>query len=87
MSAQPISSSQPAVSRTPAPLLLSSEFWGGVTLVAAWLAVLFVGIFGGNIETASAGGDRSSVPVVVIVAIAALLATVSVGRWAFRSAR
>lgn len=61
------------------------SFWGGITLVAIWLAVLFVGIFGGNVETHSAGGDSSSWPVVVIVAIAALLATVSIGRWAFRT--
>jgi hypothetical protein len=60
------------------------NFWGGISLVAIWLAVLFVGVFGGNVETHSAGGDSSSWPVVVIVAIVALLATVSIGRWAFR---
>ena len=62
---------------------LSKEFWGGVSLVTIWLAVLFVGVFGGNIQTSSAGGDSSSWPVVAVVAVAALLATVSVGRWAF----
>ena len=66
-----------------ASLPLSREFWGGVTLVAVWLAVLFVGVFGGNVQTSSATGDSSSWPVVVVVAVAALLATVSVGRWAF----
>ena len=63
---------------------LSGTFWGGVTLVTMWLAVLFVGVFGGDIQTASVAGSRSSLPVVVVVALAALLATVSVGRWAFR---
>lgn len=66
-------------------LLLSGAFWGGVTLVSIWLAVLFVGIFGGNIETAGTDGSRSSWPVVAVVAIAALFATISVGRWGFRS--
>jgi len=63
---------------------LSGTFWGGVTLVTMWLAVLFVGVFGGDIQTASVDGSRSSWPVVVVVALAALLATISVGRWAFR---
>ena len=57
---------------------------GGVSLVTIFpLAVLFVGVFGGNVQTTSAGGDSSSWPVVAVVAVAALLATVSVGRWAF----
>lgn len=62
---------------------LSKEFWGGVSLVTIWLAVLFVGVFGGNIQTTSADGSSSSWPVVTVVAIAALLGTISVGRWAF----
>lgn len=62
---------------------LRKEFWGGVTLVTIWLAVLFVGIFGGSIETHSADGSGGSFPVVVVVAMIALPATISVGRWAF----
>ncbi|MGZ4223278.1 MAG: hypothetical protein ACXVH3_19360 [Solirubrobacteraceae bacterium] len=48
-----------------------------------WLAVLFVGIFGGNIIRTTAGGTSSSVPVVVVVALVALLGTLVVGRRAF----
>lgn len=66
---------------------LSGTFWGGVTVVTMWLAVLFVGIFGGNIQTAGADGSRSSWPVVAVVALSALLATVSVARAAFRAPR
>ena len=65
---------------------LAKEFWGGIALVVIWLAVLFVGIWGGDIESTSAGGGSSSVPVVTAVALAALLATVSIGHWAFRQA-
>ncbi|HWA52708.1 MAG TPA: hypothetical protein VG816_00910 [Solirubrobacterales bacterium] len=83
MSAQPVFSSRPAAMGAWAPWLLRREFWGGITLVVVWLSVLFTGIFGGNIENADAGGGSSSVPVVVVVSIAALLATVSIGRWAF----
>jgi hypothetical protein len=64
--------------------MLDREFWGGVTLVTMWPAVLFVGVFGGDIKTVGADGSASSIPVVVVVAVVALLATVSVGRWAFR---
>ena len=66
-----------------AALALRREVWGGLTLIVIWLAVLFVGIFGGNVQTADAGGGGSSFPVVVVVALIALFATISVGRWAF----
>lgn len=83
-------SCQPVSDRTSGPspwagLLLSRALWGGVALVAIWLSVLFVGVFGGDIVKTNADGSSSSVPVVVVVAIVALLATMSVGRWAFRS--
>ncbi|MBS1845270.1 MAG: hypothetical protein JST53_12710, partial [Actinobacteria bacterium] len=39
---------------------------------------------GGDVHTASNDGSASSFPVVAIVAVCALLATVSVGHWAFR---
>ena len=63
---------------------LGREFWGGFGIAVAWLAVLFVGIFGGDIDNVDAGGGVSSVPVVVVVAIAALFATASIARWALK---
>ena len=48
-----------------------------------WVAVLFVGVFGGNIVHAGAGGGSSSVPVGVVVAGVALIATWLLGRVAF----
>lgn len=70
-----------------ASLLVSRAFWGGVVLVAMWLAVLFVGVFGGNILKTGPGGESSSWPVVVVVAVAALLATIPVAHSAFRPPR
>ncbi|HYB23313.1 MAG TPA: hypothetical protein VED41_05915 [Solirubrobacteraceae bacterium] len=67
--------------------MISRAFWGGVALVAMWLAVLFVGVFGGSILHTSASGESSSVPVVVVVAVAALLATIPVAHAAFRPQR
>jgi hypothetical protein len=56
--------------------------WAGLAIISMWLAVLFVGVFGGNIQQAGASGT-SSVPVVVVVAIVALIGTYAVGRRAF----
>ncbi len=77
----------PAEKRSWASLLISSAFWGGIGLAAIWLSVLFVGVFGGNIVKINPGAGGSSTPVVVVVAVAALLATMSVGRTAFRPSR
>ena len=70
--------------RLPAVLLCARPLWAGLSIIAMWLAVLFVGVFGGNIVHASAGGGSSSVPVVVVVAVVALIATWLVGRIAFK---
>jgi len=75
---RPISMSRPSES-----WLHARELWGGVAIISMWLAVLFVGIFGGNIVKSSAGGSSSSWPVVVVVAVVALIGTVVVGRRAF----
>ena len=53
---QSISTDHSVKARPWAAWSLSRELWGGVTLLAIWLAVLFVGVFGSNINTASAGG-------------------------------
>jgi hypothetical protein len=49
-----------------------------------WLAVLFVGVFGGNILSSTPGGTSTSVPVVVAVLPFVLPATVVVARRGFR---
>jgi hypothetical protein len=60
--------------------LYARELWAGVSIVAMWLAVLFVGVYGGSINRTSADGSTSSVPVVVVVACAAFVATLVIGR-------
>lgn len=84
MSMGAVTEGRTSPARATRPGMLDREFWGGVTLVTIWLAVLFVGVFGGDIKTVGSDGSAASIPVVVVVAIVALLATVSVGRWAFR---
>jgi hypothetical protein len=49
-----------------------------------WLAVLFVGVFGGEIVSSTPGGTSTSVPVVVALIPFVLPATVVVARRGFR---
>lgn len=64
--------------------LLVPEMWATLAIVVMWLAVLFSAIFGPNIVNTSAGGDTSSVPSAVVVALFAFLATWVVARYGFR---
>lgn len=59
--------------------------WGSAATDSMWLAVLVVGVWGGNGNTTSAGGASSSWPVVATIALFALIATVPVARCAFRA--
>jgi hypothetical protein len=51
-----------------------------------WLAVLFVGLFGGDIVNSTPGGSSSSVPVVVVLLPFVLPATIVAARRGFTSA-
>lgn len=80
----------PRVARGRLEWLDLPAFWGGLAIVAMWLAVLFVGVFGPDIVSHSGVGDignGSSVPSVVVVAPCALVATWLVARNAFRRER
>jgi hypothetical protein len=69
--------------------------WAGVAIATMWLAVLFVGLFGGDIVTTNGVspatgdviGNGSRVPAVVPVAVCAVIATVFVAFWGFRERR
>jgi hypothetical protein len=63
------------------------EMWASLAIIVMWLAVLFDAIFGPNIVNTSSGGDSSSVPSAVAVAIFAFLGTWVVARYGFRRQR
>ena len=60
------------------------EMWAALAIVVMSLRVLFDAIYGPNIVNTSPGGDASSVPSAVAVALFAFLATWVVARYGFR---
>ena len=63
--------------------LLVPAFWGAVSIIAMWLAVLFDGIYGGNMIFANAGSGPTIIPSAVAVALFAFIGTVAVAKRAF----
>jgi hypothetical protein len=62
--------------------LLVPGFWATVSIVMMWLAVLFDGIFGGDM-TFTSPPHLTVIPSVVAVALFAAIATASVAKRAF----
>jgi hypothetical protein len=68
--------------RDAASRLLVPEFWASLTIVAMWLAVLFDGVFGGNLVFARPP-NVTTVPSAVMVAIFAAVGTSAVAKRGF----
>jgi hypothetical protein len=67
--------------------LLVPGFWGAVSIITMWLAVLFDGVFGGDMvfsNQSNPAGGPTIIASAVPVALFACLATISVARHAFR---
>jgi uncharacterized RDD family membrane protein YckC len=65
--------------------LLVPAFWGAVSIIAMWLAVLFDGIYGSDMifnNNAGSGGP-TIIPSAVAVALFAFIGTVAVAKRAF----
>ena len=63
--------------------LLVPAFWGAVSIVAMWLAVLFDGIFGDDMVFTNAGSGPTIIPSAVAVALFAFIGTTAVAKRAF----
>ena len=63
------------------------EMWASVAIVVMWLSVLLDAIFGPDIVKSTAGGDHSTVPSAVVLALFAFLGTWVVARYGFRHER
>jgi len=60
--------------------LLVPAFWGAVSVVAMWLAVLFDGIFGGDIVFSNPSSGPTIISSSVVVALFAMIGTVAVAK-------
>ena len=63
--------------------ILVREMWATVAIVAMWVAVLFVGVYGGDASFHSVDSSFSTIPSVVFVALFAAIGTGSVAKRVF----
>ena len=77
--AQPVSQSSPS-------WLHARALWAGASIITMWLAVLFVGVFGGDFISSSSTNGYTQIPVVIFLIPFVLAATIAVARRGFKSA-
>jgi uncharacterized membrane protein YfcA len=63
--------------------LLVPGFWGALSIVTMWLAVLFDGIFGGDMTFTNTPANVTTMPSAVAVALFAVIGTSAVAKRAF----
>jgi hypothetical protein len=69
--------------QTPATWWRLSEIWGTLAIVGMWLAVILVGVYGGDMTFASPSNGTTVIPVGAVVAVCAAIATAAVSKRAF----
>lgn len=89
MSTTPVPTSTTAAqtarrSASPPAWMQAEGMWASLAIAVMWMAVLFLGIYGGDIVNDTPGGTTSHVPSAVAVALLALIATIFVARWGLR---
>jgi uncharacterized membrane protein len=63
--------------------ILVREMWATVAIVAMWVAVLLVGVYGGDATFHSVDSSSSTIPSGVLVALFAAIGTGSVAKRVF----
>lgn len=87
MAIEPSSVDAAAPSREAAPTawIHARALWAGLSIITMWLAVLFVGVFGGDfVHSSPTGFTKFSVVVFLLPFV--LPATIVIGRRGFRNA-
>ena len=62
---------------------LVREMWAAVAIVAMWVAVLFVGVYGGDAIFQSVDSSVTTIPAGVLVALFAAVGTGSIAKRVF----
>lgn len=70
----------------PDPWWRLPEIWGTLAITAMWLAVILVGVYGGDMTFASPSNGTTVIPIGAVVAVCAAFATAAVSKRAFRRA-
>jgi len=60
-------------------------FWAAIAILGMWTAVLVDAVWGADLVATSAGGDTTSFPSAIPIALFVSIATVFVARYGFRS--
>jgi len=63
--------------------LFVPAFWGTLAIVTMWLAVLFDGVFGGDMVFSHPTNGTTTIPSAVLVALFAVIGTASVAKRVF----
>jgi membrane protein YdbS with pleckstrin-like domain len=63
------------------------EMWASLAIAVIWLAVLVTAVAGPDIVTVDAGGNSSTVPAAVAVALFAAVATWPIAKYGFAQRR
>ena len=67
-----------------AEFLRITELWASVAITAMWLAVLFDAVYGPNFVSTTPGGNSTTIPSAIFVALFAFLGTASVAKYGLR---
>jgi hypothetical protein len=59
------------------------NMWASLAIVSMWLVVLLTAVFGPDLESVSAGTDRTVIPSGVAIGLFALFGTMSVAKHGF----
>jgi hypothetical protein len=63
--------------------LLVPGFWAALSIVTMWLAVLFDGVYGGNMIFTGTDGSVANIPSAVVLGLFAVIGTSAIAKRAF----